>query len=468
MNSIVDTIFKSLLFDENYARSVVPYLDDSCFDGSYRKLFKMYKTLFDEYNTIPTIDAISVLIEKSSISEDEFSEIAACLTHCYDNRKDLPNTDFLIKETEEYCRDKKIYEAIYQSLSIIEGKDKNRDAGSIPDMLADALSISFDTTLGMEFFDDAEARYELYTAEDSRLQFPLKTLNRMMGGGAKKKGLMAVLAGTNVGKSALMCFLAGEFLKMGKNVVYLSLEMAEEDIHERIEANLLSVKTEDLKKLTKEQYLSKVNKIKSKTHGRLYVKEYPTGSAHTGHFRHFLKELRTKKKFVPDIIFVDYINIMASSRYKASSGINSYSLVKSIAEELRGLSMELGVPIMTGTQVNRSGMKEDSTPDMTDTSDSFGLPMSLDFFFSMHANDVLRDNNQQLLTCIKTRWGNKQKQKPELIGIDWDYMRYYDLDSTTDIASRVGKNKPKEREGETPEKPSGLKKRKSNIDLNWE
>ena len=332
------------------------------------------------------------------------------------------------------------------------------------------MSISFDTSIGMDFFEDAEKRYEAYTAEDARIPFPLNALNRLSNGGHKKKSLSCVLAGTNTGKSALMCYLCGEFLRRGLNVLYISLEMAEEDVQERIEANLLNVSTDELKKLTKEQYMGKIRNLQSKTNGKFVAKEYPTSAGHVGHFRHLIKELKQKKKFEPDFIFVDYINICASYRISAQ-GSNSYSYIKAIAEELRGLSMEMNTPIMTATQVNRSGM--DKSPEMTDTSDSFGLPMSLDFFISLSQNEVHQENGQQLINCIKTRWGNKSKIKPELVNIDWDKMRYSDIDSATSVASKVGNNKPKTSKGSNESSTGSSlrdkKKRKgSSAEFQWE
>tara|TARA_B100000929_G_scaffold290599_1_gene284972 strand:+ start:105414 stop:106820 length:1407 start_codon:yes stop_codon:yes gene_type:complete len=468
MVSFEDTLFKSLLYDSNYVRKVLPYLDDSYFDGSRKTLFNIYKNLFDEYNEVPTLEAIGVVLQKSPVGESEFEEIAELLTTCHKNRKDLPNTEFLVKETEEYCRDKKLYDSIYQSISILEDEKSNKN--SIPDLLEDALSISFDTSIGMDFFEDAEKRYEAYTAEDARIPFPLNALNRLSNGGHKKKSLSCVLAGTNTGKSALMCYLCGEFLRRGLNVLYISLEMAEEDVQERIEANLLNVSTDELKKLTKEQYMGKIRNLQSKTNGKFVAKEYPTSAGHVGHFRHLIKELKQKKKFEPDFIFVDYINICASYRISAQ-GSNSYSYIKAIAEELRGLSMEMNTPIMTATQVNRSGM--DKSPEMTDTSDSFGLPMSLDFFISLSQNEVHQENGQQLINCIKTRWGNKSKIKPELVNIDWDKMRYSDIDSATSVASKVGNNKPKTSKGSNESSTGSSlrdkKKRKgSSAEFQWE
>lgn len=448
MISIENSIFRGLLYNEEYSRKVYPFLDESYFDGGHRSLYRIYKELFDKYNKAPNIEAIAISLQKSSISEAEYEDILGIVEQASKNIDEMPDTDWLIDETEEYCKDKAIYNAIYSSINILEGSDTKYDKHAIPDMLDNALGVSFDTSIGMDYFEDAEKRFDLYTAEDNRIRFPLECLNRLSNGGLKKKSLSCLLAGTNVGKSALMCFLAGEFLKQGQNVLYISMEMSEELVYERVDANLLDTSTDNLKKMGKEQFLKGVKKIRSKTDGQFFVKEYPTSSAHAGHFRHLLKELKQKKKFKPDVIFIDYINICASSRYKSLSGVNSYSYIKAIAEELRGLAVEFDVPIVTATQVNRGGYNEDS-PDMTSTSESFGLPATLDFFVAITMDEVMKDNDRQCLHLLKTRWGNKSKLKPQVVGINWEKMRYYDVDdqpgappTTEEVQNKVGQNKP--------------------------
>lgn len=372
MISIEETIFKSLLHNDTYARKVMPYIDNECFDGIHKILFNTYKSLFDKYNKIPTFEALAITIQKQPISESDFSELAEFVGELYKDKNDLPDTEWLVNETEEFCRDKKIYNAIYQSINVIEGTDSKLDKFAIPGLLEDALNVSFDSSIGMELFDDAERRYELYTAEDYRIKFPLECLNLLSNGGLRKKSLSAFLASTNVGKTGLMVFLAGEFLKMGLNILYITLEMAEDQISERVEANLLDVTTDNLKKLSKDEYLGKLNKIKKKTAGKLFVKEYPTSSANASHFRQLIKELKAKKKFKPDVIFIDYLNICNSSRYKSMSGVNSYSYIKAIAEELRGLACECDLPIVTATQTNREGSNNNDV-DMTSTSECLSL-----------------------------------------------------------------------------------------------
>lgn len=461
MNSIESSIFKGLLYNEEYSRRVYPYLDESFFDGSYKTLFKLYKNLFDKYNTVPTLEALAVTIGQSSeVPERDYEEILDVVGDITKTKEDLPDTDWLVDETESYCRDKAIYNAIYSSINILEGSDKNLDKHAIPDLLDSALGISFDSSIGMDYFDDAEARYELYTAEDNRIPFPLNALNRLSNGGLKKKSLSAFLASTNVGKSALMCYLAGEFLKAGIDVLYISMEMSEEVVSERIDANLLDTTTDNLKKMSRKDFLAGVNKVKNKTNGKFVVKEYPTGAAHSGHFRHLLKELKQKRKFKPQVVFVDYINICASSRYKSMNGVNSYSYIKAIAEELRGLAVEFDLPIVTATQTNRSGANDDS-PDMTSTSESFGLPATLDFFVAITTDAIMMENKRQQLHLLKTRWGNKSTMRPQMVGIEFDKMRYYDVDTAPsdhdqkvqDVKESIGSNKPK---------------KKASVEIDWD
>lgn len=450
MQNIETSIFKGLLFNEEYSRKVFPFLDASYFEGGYKTLFKTYKHLYDKYNNPPTLEAIAVSLQKSPIGDSEYEDIVEIVEEASKDKDDLPDMDWLVDETEDYCKDKAIYNAVYSSINILHGDEKGLDKHAIPELLDSALSVSFDTSIGMEFFDDAEARYNMYTSEDERLALPLTALQRLTNGGLKKKSLSIVLAFTNVGKSALMCYLAGELMKQGKNVLYISMEMAEEIVYERVEANLYNTTTDDLKTMSKSDFLTKVNNLKSKTNGKLFVKEYPTSGAHVGHFRHLLKELKQKKKFKPDIVFVDYVNICASSRYTSMSGVNSYSYVKAIAEELRGLGVEFDVPVFSATQTNRGAANEDN-PDLTATSESIGLPQTADFMMAATTNEVLQDNNRQVFHLLKTRWGNKSKVKPQVVGIDFNKMRYYDVtdsgDTKTveDINQDVGKRLPKKK-----------------------
>lgn len=438
MQSIESSIIKGLLYDDEYSRKVYPYLKEEYFDGASREVFNLFGELFDKYSTIPSMEAMLVSIQTKGLSEDVFESAVSMLQGAYTSKDDAPDTKWLVDETEKYCTDKALFNAIYKSISIIEGSDKLLDKHAIPEILDEALSISFEQSVGSDYLEDAMRRFEYYTNTELRLKFPLDALNALTNGGLPPKTLSAFLAGSNVGKSALMCFLAGEWLKAGKNVLYITLEMSEEAVQERIDANLLDISTDDLKNpdLDKEWFLGKVNALKLKTVGKLIVKEYPTSSAHSGHFRHLLKELRQKKKFKPDVIFIDYINICASARYKAGSGANSYTTVKSTAEELRGLAVEFELPIVTATQTTREGMSSQN-PDMTSTSESVGLPQTLDFFAAIVTNDELMEMGRQMMILIKTRFGNKQGMKRQLVGIDWNKMRYHDVETEGDKDQKV-------------------------------
>lgn len=416
-------------------------MTEEFFDGAKKTLFNVYKELYDKYNTVPTLEAIAVTLQSKSIGDSEFSEIIDLVDEVSTTKDDLPNTQWLIDETETYCRDKAIYNSIYQSIAILDGTEKKLDKFAIPEMLENAISISFNTNIGSDYFEDAEKRFELYTEDGNRIILPLRALMTLSNGGLRLKSLVAILGGTNVGKTAVMCYLAGELIKQGYNVLYITMEMAEEWIGQRIDANIIDVRTEDLEKLSKADFLTKLQKVKEKVLGKLIIKEYPTSSAHAGHFRHLMNELKQKKKFVPHVVFVDYINICASSRYRSLNGVNSYSYVKAIAEELRGLAVETNSCFFTGTQLNRTGMKN-SSPDMTDTSDSVGVPFSLDWFISLLSDDVLAKNNQLLIQLLKTRWGNKAKIHSQLVGIDYDKMRLSDISSDESLKQKVGQNKP--------------------------
>lgn len=437
MQSIEQSIIKGLMYDEVFSRKVYPYLKEEYFDGSAREVFNLFGELYDKYTTIPSMEAMLVSIQSKGLSEDVFESAVSTLQSAYEAKDEASDTAWLIDETEKYCTDKALFNAIYKSISIIEGNDKQLDKHAIPEILDEALSISFEQSVGSDYLEDALRRFEHYTNTEQRLAFPINALNKLTNGGLPPKTLSAFLAGSNVGKSALMCFLAGEWLKAGKNVLYITLEMSEEAVQERIDANLLDITTDQLNNpdLDKEWFLGKVNALKLKTVGKLIVKEYPTGGAHSGHFRHLLKELRQKKKFKPDVIFVDYINICASARYKAGSGANSYTTVKSTAEELRGLAVEFELPIVTATQTTREGMSSQN-PGMDSTSESVGLPQTLDFFAAIVTNDDLMEMGRQMVILIKTRFGNKQGMKRQLVGIDWDKMRYSDVDEGDDTNDR--------------------------------
>ena len=453
-----------MLFEDEYASKVVPHLKDEFFDGHHKELYKIYSTLYDKYNKIPNVEAMVISLKQQGLPENTYELALEELGTIIKNRNDKPDSTWLLDETQKYCSDRAIFNALYQSIAIIEGSEKKLDKHAIPSILEDALAISFDQNVGADYLESALKRFEYYTSTDIKLPFPLKALNILTNNGAPPKTLCAFLASTNVGKSAMMCYLAGEFLKAGEDVLYITLEMSEEAVQERIDANLLDMTTDELKNpnLNKELFLSKVEQLRARTTGKLIVKEYPTSSAHAGHFRFLLKELKQKKKFKPRVIFIDYINICASSRYKAGAGANSYTIIKSIAEELRGLAVEEETTIFTATQTNREGMK-DSRPDMTSTSESVGLPQSLDWFAAIVTNEELMELGQQMILPLKTRFGNKAGLKPQMVRIDFDKMRYSDVDSgMPDLPANMGKNTPATVAASKP-KVTGIP-----TDINWD
>lgn len=428
MEQIEISIISGLMYNEDYSRTVFPYLKPEYFEGSSRVVFNTYNDLFNKYNRIPSMESMVVSIQKSKLDESEYASVISVLETVVKNKDVRPETDWLIDETESYCKERAMYQAIYQSISIIEGEDKNFDVNAIPSILDDALSVGFNTTVGSDYFENLQKRFEYYTSEDTRLPFPIKALNILSNTGLPKKTLNVILAGTNVGKSAMMCYLAGEWLKAGKNVLYITLEMSEEAIQERVDANLLDLTTDELRNITDfAQFEKKVKNIALRTSGRFIVKEFPTGGAHVGHIRLLLKELAQKKKFKPDIILVDYINIMTSSRYKSMSGVNSYSYIKAIAEELRGVGVEYDVPVLSATQTNREGYGNGS-PDMTSVADSFGLSMTVDWMIALITNEELMAMNCVLGLLLKTRYGNKTKATNQMIKVDYDHMRYSDME----------------------------------------
>lgn len=464
MISIETSIVKGLLFDHEYASKVVPHLKNEFFDGAHREIFDLYFSLYDKYNKVPTIDAMVVGLQGRALSESVYEATITELKEAIASRSEKPDTQWLIDETEKYCTDKAVFNALYKSISILEGREKTMDKHAIPQILEEALAIGFEHDVGASYLDDVQKRLEYYTNPQNKLEFPLKALNLLTNMGALYKTLNVFLAGTNVGKSAMLCYLAGEFMKAGKNVLYITAEMSEESVAERIDANLLDIKTDDLKRadLDKEWFKSKMDQLKARVKGKLYIKEYPTSSAHVGHFRYLIKELKQKCGFTPDVIMVDYINIIASSRYKAGSGANSYTVVKATAEELRGLAVETKTAIFTATQTTREGYSSKS-PDLTSTSESFGLPATADWMCAIVTNEELMDLNQQLLLLLKTRYGNKKGAKQQLVSIDFDKMRYSDVTQAEPdvqgVMQKVGTRTPTTNKPTTTGIPN---------DINWD
>lgn len=419
------TILNNLLTNEPYIRSVLPYLKEEYFSNRAQKtLLKLITKYFENYNSQPSLTALSIEAESESLSESDFRELQSMLTGL--DGVMTEDLDWLMNTTEKWCQDKAVYNAIMESIQIIDGKT-DKDKGALPDILSEALGVSFDTNIGHNFLDDAESRYEFYHEKVERLEFDLDFFNRITRGGIPKKTLNIILAGTGVGKTLMMCHFAGSYMMQGKNVLYITMEMAEERIAERIDANLLNVTLDNLEQLPKESYDKKVDRLRTKTQGQLVVKEYPTSSVHSGHFRHLLQELKMKKKFVPDVVFVDYLNICASSRMRMGGSVNSYAYIKAIAEELRGLAVENNIPIFSATQTNRTGYTS-SDVGLEDTSESFGLPATADFMFAAISTEELEGLNQLMIKQLKNRYANPSISRRFVVGIDRSKMRLYDVE----------------------------------------
>ena len=422
------TTLSNLVANEDYCRKVLPFLKSTYFDiKEQRIIFEEINNFVDKYKKVPTKISLEIEVEqRKDLTETEHSKIVEII-------KTLDSTDvdieWLLDTTEKFCKDKAIYNAIVEGISIIDGKDKNKSADSIPSILTDALAVSFDNAVGHDYLLDSDTRFEYYHRIEERVPFDLDFFNKITNGGLPNKTLNIALAGTGVGKSLFMCHMAASSLSQGKNVLYITLEMAEERIAERIDANLMNITMDDLHELPKKMFDDKIAKITKKTSGTLIVKEYPTASAHSAHFRGLIKELAIKKSFKPDIIFIDYLNICASSRFKGVQNANSYTIVKSIAEELRGLAVECDVPIMSATQTTRSGFASTDV-DLTDTSESFGLPATADFMFALISNEELDELNQIVVKQLKNRYNDPTINKRFVLGIDRAKMRLFDVDNT--------------------------------------
>ena len=425
MDKIEFLILKNLLHNEEYLRKTVPFLKKEYFQDNNQKIvFEEIFNFVSEYNEVPTKEVLSIEIEKrKDINETSFKEVTH-LIGCLDD--DPVEFEWLTDTTEKWCRDRAIYLALLESIAIADGKEE-KTPDAIPSILSDALAVSFDNHIGHDYLQDYEERYESYHRREDKIPFDLEYFNKITKGGLPNKTLNIALAGTGVGKSLFMCHLASSTLLEGRNVLYITLEMAEEKIAERIDANLLNVNIQEITDLPKPMFDSKVTNLAQKTQGTLIIKEYPTASAHSGHFKSLISELALKKSFKPDIIFVDYLNICASSRYRGNSNINSYSYIKAIAEELRGLAVETNVPIVSATQTTRSGFGS-SDVELTDTSESFGLPATADLMFALISTEDLEGLNQILVKQLKNRYNDPTINKRFVIGIDRAKMRLYDCE----------------------------------------
>ena len=428
MDTVEILILRNLLYNEEYLRKVIPFIKTDYFEQPVQKvIFEEIWNFVQEYNQATTKEVLCIEIEKrSDITDASFKEITQLISYLEDVPTDY---DWLLDTTEKWCRDRAIYLALMESIALADGKDKEKDRDAIPSILSDALAVSFDTHVGHDYLLDYEARYESYHRKEDKIEFDLEFFNKITKGGLPNKTLNIALAGTGVGKSLFMCHVASGALLDGKNVLYITMEMAEEKIAERIDANLLNVPIQEITELPKVMFEDKVTKLAQKTQGTLIIKEYPTASAHAGHFRALLNELALKKSFRPDIIFVHYLNICASERYRAGSNVNSYTVVKAIAEELRGLACEANVPIVSATQTTRSGYGS-SDVELTDTSESFGLPATADLMFALISTEDLEGLGQIMVKQLKNRYNDPTIFKRFVVGIDRAKMRLYDCEQS--------------------------------------
>jgi replicative DNA helicase len=428
--TIEKTILSNLLFNEEYTRKVLPFIKDEYFrDSNHKIAFKLIQDYIGKYNTLPSKEALRIdLQNKNNVSEMAFREVNHLVDELENDKK--TSSDWLIEHTEKFCQDQALFNAISKSIQLISGNDKvDISKGAIPELLSTALSVSFDTNIGHDLVDDWERRFDLYHTKESKIPFNLDYFNKITKGGLSKKTLNICLAGTGVGKSMFMCHCAAGNLIDGLNVLYITLEMAEERIAERIDANLMNVAMDELAVLPKDVYEKKIEKIKSKTVGKLIIKEYPTASAGSNNFRYLLNELKLKKNFKPDIIYVDYLNICNSSRLKVGSNVNSYLYVKAIAEELRGLAVEHNLPIVSATQTNRTGYTN-SDVGLEDTSESFGLPATADFMFAIITNDQMASLNQLLVKQLKNRYSDPNVNRKFIVGVDRAKMKLYNVEQS--------------------------------------
>ena len=428
MERIETTILRNLVFNEDYSRKVIPFIQPDYFEQKSEKIiFEEVVQFIVKYGSAITVEALNIEVEnRTDLNETEIKEIR----EINNSLNDAPvDKQWLLDTTEKWCRDRAIYLALMESIHIADGNNEKKNRDAIPSILSDALAVSFDNNIGHDYLGNYEERYEFYHRQEDKIEFDLEYFNKITKGGLPNKTLNIALAGTGVGKSLFMCHLASSVLLQGRSVLYITLEMAEERIAERIDANLLNVPIQQLVDLPRQMFENKVTGLAKKTQGTLIIKEYPTASAHSGHFKALLNELALKKSFRPDIIFIDYLNICASSRYKSNLSVNSYSYIKAIAEELRGLAVEFNVPIVSATQTTRSGFGS-SDPELTDTSESFGLPATADLMFALISTEELEQLGQIMVKQLKNRYSSTDKYKRFVLGIDRAKMRLYDCEQT--------------------------------------
>ena len=432
--NLQQTILRNLLTNEEYTRKVLPFLAPDYFEGAYKDIFKEVAKFVHKYNKLPTQESFKIEVDEGGrMSDENYRQTMEMLPNIFTFEKE--NLDWLVESTEKFCQDRAVYNAVMESINIIDGKHPTLQKNGIPDILSKALGVTFDTNIGHDYLENVDNRYEFYHQQEERIPFDLEYFNKITKGGLPNKTLNIALAGTGVGKSLFMCHVAANALMQGRNVLYVTMEMAEERIAERIDANLLNVPIDQLENLSKDMFTDRVGDLRAKTEGKLVIKEYPTGQAHTNHFRALLNELKLKKNFVPEMIFVDYLNICASSRMKGMGGaINSYTYIKSIAEELRGLAVEFNVPIVSATQTTRSGYSNDDVG-LEDTSESFGLPATADLMFALITNDELNNLGKILVKQLKNRYNDPTAFTRFTIKVDRSKMRLEDDDQEDEILS---------------------------------
>ena len=446
MNRLEHSILKNLIYNDSYCRKVLPFISADYFsDDTEKVVFKEINEFVNKYKSLPTHEALVInFTESKSLTETQVRTSVNLLNEIHEHREDPSEEQWLIEQTEKFCQDKAIYNAIMESVSILDDKNHKTSKGEIPKLLSDALGVSFDSHIGHDYINDAEERFDFYHRVEERVRFDLDFFNKITKGGLPVKTLNIALAGTGVGKSLFMCHVAASCISQGRNVLYITLEMAEERIAERIDANLLNIDIQELHTISKQDYDRKFEVLRNKTQGKLIIKEYPTASASTLHFRSLLQDLHLKKNFKPEIIFVDYLNICSSARMKPGNSVNSYTYIKAIAEELRGLAVEFAVPIVSATQTTRSGFTN-SDPGLEDTSESFGLPATADFMFALITTEELEQLGQIMVKQLKNRYSDPNNYKRFVIGIDRSKMKLYDaepdaqngiIDSGTDIPDK--------------------------------
>ena len=425
---VEQTILSSLIYDEGFTRKVLPFLKQEYFhDQTEKVLFACIERFIDKYNNLPTKETLLLEIEKQErIPEQVYSGVVTYINDIVYDKKD---PQWLVDNAEKFCQEKAVYNAIMESISIIDGNAKENDKGSIPTILADALGVTFDDSIGHDFLKDADERFEFYNKKEDRIPFDLEYFNKITKGGIPNKTLNVLLAGTGVGKTLAMCHMAAANLLNGKNVLYITLEMAEERIAERIDSNLLNIPLEEIEGFPKKIYDDKINRLRLKTSGKLIIKEYPTATVGSGHFRHLLNDLRQKKNFEPDILYVDYLNICTSTRLKYGANVNSYTYIKSIAEELRGLAVEKDIPIVSATQTTRSGFTN-SDPGLEDTSDSFALPATVDFMCALISTEEMEQLGQIMVKQLKNRYNDPTLHKRFVVGVDRTKMRLFNAEQS--------------------------------------